>query len=190
VTPIQRRYKMNPYNYIKEATDPDKTFLSLCSGVGLEFQFLQTPHITAVDLSPEYIEVLKTNYPKVEAVQMDALEYLKSCDDNSFDVISIIDGIEHMPKEAGLELIQEMKRVCKEKILSFTPQGPGEDGFLKNEPHNAWGVEGADHYQIHLSGWTAEELQEFGLEPILHANDVSQHGEPYTALMYGWTKDV
>lgn len=179
---------MNPYVYVKEATDPDKSLLSLCCGIGLELQFLQTPYITGVDLSPEYIEVLKTNYPNITAVQSDALKYLKGCEDNSFDVISIIDGIEHMPKKTGIKLIPEMKRVCKDRILLFTPQGPGEDGFLKNEPHNAWGVEGADHYQLHLSGWTADELEEYGFTPILHASDVSQHGEPYTALMYKWEK--
>lgn len=179
---------MNPYTYIKEATDPDKSLLSLCCGVGLEFQFLQTPHITAVDLSPQYIEVLKTNYPKVNAVLSDALKFVKSCKDNSYNVISIIDGIEHMPKETGLALIPEMKRVCSDKILLFTPQGPGADGFLKNEPHNAWGVEGADHFQLHQSGWTADELQELGFTPVLHASDVSQHGEPYTALMYEFNK--
>lgn len=179
---------MNPYIYVKEATDPDKSLLSLCCGVGLELQALQTPNVTGVDLSPQYIDVLKSSYPSVKAVLSDALEYLKTCEDNSFDVISIIDGIEHMPKEVGVAIIPEMKRVCKEQILLFTPQGHVDGGFLKNEPHNAWGVEGADHFQLHQSGWTQDELEEAGFDLVLSTTDTSQHGEPYTALMMRYRK--
>ena len=50
---------MNPYSYIKEATDPDKTLLSLCCGIGLELEFLQTPHIVAVDLSDRVLGTAK-----------------------------------------------------------------------------------------------------------------------------------
>ena len=179
---------MNPYTYIKEATDPDKSLLSLCCGIGLEFPYLQTEDITGVDLSPQYIDVLKVNYPKVKTVLSHALDYLIKQEDNSVDVISIIDGIEHMPKEIGLTLIPQMKRVCKEKILLFTPQGKAEDGFLKNEPHNAWGIEGSDNFQLHLSGWTVDELKELGFEMILVADNISQHGEPYQAIMCQWVK--
>lgn len=180
---------MNPYTYVKEATDPDKSLLSLCCGVGLELAFLQTPNVVAVDLYDKYLDQVKERCPQATTVHSAALEYTKEQPDNSFDVISIIDGIEHMPKEVGLALIPEMKRVCKEKILLFTPQGPGKDGYLKNEPHNAWGVEGGDHFQLHQSGWTADELEELGFTPILHASDVSQHGEPYMALMYQYIKE-
>ena len=76
-----------------------------------------------------------------------------------------------------------MKRVARKQILLFTPQGPHEDGYLKNEPHNAWGIEGADHFQTHKSGWTVDELRDLGFELILSADDISQHGESYTALM-------
>lgn len=181
---------MNPYKFVKEATDPNKSLLSLCCGIGLELAFLQTQDVTAVDLHQPYLDAIKERCPQAKIVQSDALEYLKSCGDNTFDVISIIDGIEHMPKEAGLALVPEMKRVCKETILLFTPQGKGEDGFLKNEPHNAWGIEGGDHFQLHQSGWTADELEELGFEGVLFAEDTSQHGEPYTALMMRFNKDV
>ncbi len=181
---------MNPYVFVKQATDPDKSLLSLCCGVGLELAFLQTPNVVAVDLYDKYLEQVKERCPQATTVHSDALEYTKEQPDNSFDVISIIDGIEHMPKEVGLALIPEMKRVCKEQILLFTPQGPGEDGFLKNEPHNAWDVEGGDHFQLHQSGWTADELEELGFEGVLFAQDISQHGEPYTALMFRWVKNV
>lgn len=180
---------MNPYVYVKEATDPDKSLLSLCCGIGLELQFLQTQDVTAVDLHQPYLDGVKERCPQAKTVKSDALEYIKKQDTDSVDVISIIDGIEHMDKKSGKELISHMKRVCREKILLFTPQGPGPDGYLKNEPHNAWGIEGADHYQTHKSGWTVEELEKLGFKMILIAHDTSQHGEPYQAIMCQWEKD-
>ena len=179
---------MDPYYYVKQATDPDKSLLSLCCGIGLELAYLQTKDVTAVDMAQQYLDEVHNRCPQAKLVKSDALEYLIKQDDNSVDVISIIDGIEHMPKEIGLALIPQMKRVCKEKILLFTPQGPAEDGYLKNEPHNAWGIEGADHFQLHLSGWTVNQLRDFEFEMILVANDTSQHGGPYQAIMCQWVK--
>lgn len=181
---------MNPYPYVYEATKNGESLLSLCCGIGLELGGLETQNVTAVDLAPQYLEQVKQRCPQARTVVSDALEYVKSRPDNSVDVISIIDGIEHMDKEVGLALIPEMKRVAKNKILLFTPQGPGADGYLKNEPHNAWGIEGADHFQLHRSGWTALELKDLGFKAIDIQTSVSQHDEPYEALMMEWIKDV
>jgi ubiquinone/menaquinone biosynthesis C-methylase UbiE len=183
LTRSQRRFNINPYIYVKEATDPDKSLLSLCCGIGFELQFLQTQDVTAVDLAQQYLDEVHKRCPQAKLVLSDALEYAKKQPDNSVDVISIIDGIEHMDKKTGLKLIKEMKRVAKEQVLLFTPQGPDKDGYLKNEPHNAWGIEGADHFQTHKSGWTVEDLKELGFEIIIVAGDTSQHGEPYDAIM-------
>lgn len=179
---------MNPYIYIKEATDNGESLLSLCCGIGMELEGLSTPDVTAVDLAPQYLEQVKERCSQAKTVCQDALEYIKSCPDSSVDVISIIDGIEHMDKENGLETIRHMKRVCKKQILLFTPQGPSEDGYLKNEPHNAWGIEGADHFQTHKSGWTKQELKDLGFELMISINDVSQHGDAFEAMMFKYDK--
>lgn len=175
---------MNPYIYVQQATERGESLLSLCCGIGLELGNLSTQDITAVDIYPGYIEQVKMRCPQAKTIISDALEYLKEQPDRSVDVISIIDGIEHMDKKTGKRVIKYMKRVCRKQVLLFTPQGPHEDGYLKNEPHNAWGIEGADHFQTHKSGWTADELKAYGFRSIAEAKDISQHGEPYTALMF------
>jgi ubiquinone/menaquinone biosynthesis C-methylase UbiE len=174
---------MNPYSYIKDATENGESLLSLCCGIGLELQGLKTQDITAVDIAPQYLEALHKGYPDIKTVLSDSLEYLKAQPTNSVDVISIIDGIEHMDKRVGLKLIKQMKRVARQKILLFTPQGNSDNGYLRNEPHDAWGISGADEYQTHRSGWTLQELQKLGFTLLLSTEGVSQHGEPYTALM-------
>ena len=181
---------MNPYTFVKEATDPNKSLLSLCCGVGLELEYLQTQDVTAVDVHQPYLDAVMARCPQAKLILSDALDYVTKLPDNTVDVISIIDGIEHMDKESGVKIITEMKRVAKEKILLFTPQGPGEDGYLKNEPHNAWGIEGADHFQTHKSGWTTDDLKEQGFTILKEVMDTSQHGEPYIAIMAEWNKEV
>jgi ubiquinone/menaquinone biosynthesis C-methylase UbiE len=181
---------MNPYFYVRQAVENGESLLSLCCGIGLELSGLQNKDITAVDIAPQYLEKVKERCDQAKTVCSDSLSYLKEQPDDSVDVISIIDGIEHMTKEDGLELIPEMKRVARKQVLLFTPQGHVEDGYLKNEPHNAWGIEGADEHQKHLSGWTMDELKELAFEVIITADDVSQHGDPYTALMMRYVKSV
>lgn len=179
---------MDPYPYVRDAVKSGESLLSLCCGIGLELSGLNTNDVTAVDIAPQYLEHVKERCPQAKTVQSDALTYLKDQPDGSVDVISIIDGIEHMDKKSGQLLLQEMKRVAKQKILLFTPQGHTDDGYLKNEPHNAWGIEGADHFQQHQSGWTLEELQAEGFTELSMREAISQHGEPYTALMMEWVR--
>lgn len=174
---------INPYDYVKEATQNDESLLSLCCGIGLELNGLRTPNVTAVDAAPQYLKEVKHRCSQAKTVCSDALVFTKEQPDNSFDVISIIDGIEHLDKKTGLKLIDEMKRVAKKEILLFTPQGHAEDGYLKNEPHDAWGISGADHFQLHRSGWTALELKDLGFEILDIQSSISQHDEPYNAIM-------
>lgn len=177
---------MSPYTFVHEAVANGESLLSLCSGIGLELSGLQNPDITAVDLHQAYLDEIRHRCDQAKTVCSDALTYIKAQPDSSVDVISVIDGLEHMEKKTGKQLIKHMKRVAKKQIVLFVPQGKTEDGYLRNEPHNAWGVAGGDDYQTHKSGWTLEELQALGFE-LLHAHgDISQHGEPYTALMMSY----
>jgi ubiquinone/menaquinone biosynthesis C-methylase UbiE len=179
---------MNPYPYVYDATKRGESLLSLCCGIGLELEGLRTESVTAVDVVPQYLEQVKWRCPQAECICADALTFIRFCSNDKYDVISIIDGIEHMAKRDGRKLIKQMKRVVKERILLFTPQGPHDDGYLRNEPHNAWGIEGADEPQRHLSGWTQRELEALGFTLLEKQEAVSQHDEPYVALMMEYVK--
>lgn len=170
---------MNPYTYLKEACVGGKSVLSLCCGIGLELSNLPTQDVTAVDIYQPYLDEVKHRCDYAKTVCSDALKYLKRQPDKSVQIISIIDGIEHMDKKTGLDVIKEMKRVASEQILLFTPQG-----HIDNHPENTWGIPGGDKYQEHLSGWEIEELQDLGFDMLLAAGDISQHGQSYNAVMY------
>lgn len=174
---------MNPFQFLDELVKGDTTVLSLCCGVGHELANLRTEHITAVDIAPQYIAEVKKKYPDIKTEVSDALKFIKKAKDKSYDVISLFDAIEHLTKEVGLELLKECQRVARQYIVVFTPEG-----YVDNHPHNAWGIEGADVHQLHLSGWTMDELRELGFTILHRQPNVTQHGENFSALMARWER--
>lgn len=175
---------MTPGTHIRANLTPGDSLLSLCCGIGIELRKLGegTP-ITGVDIVQPYIDEFQKMFPWADTATMDAVKFVSRAKDDSFDVVSCIDGIEHLTKEEGYKLLKEMKRVCRKKALIFTPQG-----YIKNEPHHTWGIDGGDHHQLHLSGWTKEELKKEGFELIAEENALSAHNEAYKEGMYVYNK--
>lgn len=165
------------YQAVKEG----QSLLVLCCGIGLELEGITTPDVTAVDIAPQYLAEVHSRCPQAKLVEGDARAFIEQAPDKSVDVISFIDGLEHVTKEDGIAILENCKRVARKEILVFT-----QEGFLRNEPHNAWGIEGADEYQTHKSGWEIKELEDLGYKLIEKQANISQHGEHYNAVMYRW----
>lgn len=177
---------MSPGFHIRTNLAPADTVLSLCCGIGIELKKLGegTP-ITGVDIVPEYIAEFRKKFPWAETHTMDALRFLREAADDSYDVISCIDGIEHLTKKAGQRLLKEAKRVCRKKVLIFTPEG-----FTKNEPKHTWGIDGGDEHQIHLSGWEVQELLDEGFEVLIQEPALSPHNQQFNESFYVYNKPV
>lgn len=82
-------------------------------------------------------------------IQSDVLEYLVS-DKNYFDVMICSDGIEHLSKGKGGELLRLMTLGSSLQII-FTPIG--EYLVIKDSINNP---------DSHYSGWTPQEFEEMG----------------------------
>jgi SAM-dependent methyltransferase len=65
----------------------------------------------------------------------------------SFDCVLACDLIEHLKDEDALELMLQMERLARKKVIIFTP-----NGFLPQ------GEEYGNPLQRHLSGWTANQM--------------------------------
>lgn len=90
-----------------------------------------------------------------EYVQANILELDSAFQPNSFDCVIAIDVIEHLEKPQGLELVQKMEQIAKNRIVLLTP-----NGFQPQAEHSG------NIYQRHLSGWTAEEMRRMGYKVI------------------------
>lgn len=122
---ILEKYK--PYlNYIPtlNTQHPTLTALDIACGRAEWVQLLQEKNIEAygVDLNNSMLKVGKSNGVK-NLQKADAFDYLNSCKDSTFDLISAFHLIEHIPYEKLITLLQEIKRVSKPNatILLETP---------------------------------------------------------------------
>ncbi len=174
---------MNPYIYVAAATKNGESLLSMCCGIGFELVHSASKDITGVDISEIYVAELKKRMPHVKAHVSNAIDYLVKQPDNSVEVISCIDGLEHMTKVDAMKFLEEAKRVASKTVLVFT-----QDRYVRNEPHNAWGIAGADVYQNHLSETKPEEVTALGYTILNTTGQISQHGEPFVEMMYEYSK--
>ncbi len=69
----------------------------------------------------------------------------------SFDCVIASDLIEHLEKKDGYKLIEMMTRLAKKKVIIFTP-----NGFLEQREYDG------NSYQVHLSGWSIDEMKDLG----------------------------
>ena len=70
---------------------------------------------------------------------------------NSFDLVLLLDIVEHLKKEKALKLINMAESIAKVAVIIETP-----NGYI---PQNIdiWG-QGGDDYQTHRSSWVPEEF--------------------------------
>jgi 2-polyprenyl-3-methyl-5-hydroxy-6-metoxy-1,4-benzoquinol methylase len=69
----------------------------------------------------------------------------------SFDAVLALDVLEHLKKAEGLHLIKNMEKIARNKVVIFTP-----NGFVPQAKYDK------NVFQIHLSGWTVNELKRMG----------------------------
>jgi hypothetical protein len=84
---------------------------------------------------------------------LDVMKAYKKFGDKSFDAVFCFDLIEHLTKREGLELLKDMERMARKKVVVLTPQG-----YYEQEPFNN------NKYQQHKSGWNIDEFRKRGYE--------------------------
>ncbi len=148
-------------------------------GCGIRPQSLIRANVhVCVEPSAEYVQLLKQNLKgsSILVVPLPALEALIALPDRSIDSIFLIDVIEHMPKEVGLEVLKECKRVSRCQVIVFTPLG-----FMPQHIHagqsDGWGMQGGA-WQQHKSGWYPEDFPDWKLIVCKDFHDLDHQGQP------------
>ena len=107
----------------------------------------------------EYTDILSYRHAGDKSViilRNSALDALRAFSDNSVDSIFLLDVIEHLEKDEGMNVIAESERVAREQIIIFTPLGFMPQHMNHGEA-DGWGLSGAD-FQKHRSGWLPEDF--------------------------------
>ena len=109
--------------------------------------------IKAIDIWPEAIEWRKANGPPGEYWCADGA----AVDVPISDVCMIHHAIEHMPKDAGLHLLNKLERASQKLTIVGAPDGWfGDHIEIAQKTNNI-------HNQ-HLSAWTSDEMKARGYE--------------------------
>lgn len=96
-------------------SDKNSRCLDLGCGLGETIYLLETKgykYTTGVNLCKEEIDQAK-KFVNGNLVHSDAIDYLKSCSDCSFDFLTALNFLEHLPKDELLTVMTESKRVLK-----------------------------------------------------------------------------
>ena len=112
--------------------------------------------VTGVDLYKPYLEKAK----KTKVYKKVVLEDVRKLDfgDKSFDIVFCSQVIEHLTKEEGERLIENLEKIAKKQVIITTTVG-----FFPYDP-----FEGKDEnpFQTHKSRWQPEEFKESLHPPI------------------------
>lgn len=147
------------HDYTKEIVERSECALTLDVGCGTHSRLSQfRPQITTVGLDafPQAIEEARANNAHDRYVVANVLtenldELLASCGGQKFDLVTLYDVVEHLPKRLGYELLERCEELTSKYVLLQTP-----NGFLEQGP------EFGNEHQRHLSGWFPHELEGLG----------------------------
>jgi len=91
-------------------------------------------------------------------------------EDKSFDFVTAFDIVEHLDKEHGKLLLEELKRIARKSVLILTPLWWTENEEAGNDPKSAYYQ---NHYNKHKSLWTVEDFS--GWNRILGSTDWKEY---------------
>jgi ubiquinone/menaquinone biosynthesis C-methylase UbiE len=137
---------------IEDSLKGVNTVLDLGCGRGT-FKILRKFVTTGVDIYPENISRARDNGNYQTLVQGDVREI--KFPDKSFDAVICIELIEHLNKEEGRKLLDNIEWVARKVIVITTPWGFDALPKRKDNP-----------FLDHQSGWIPQEFIERGYEVI------------------------
>ncbi len=140
-----------PYSRISNMISESNVILDLGCGAGGRVRFRKGAHPVGIDIHRPSIERAKQKGTHMDFLLADATRL--PIRDQSVDGIIALDILEHLTREGGLSMIQEVKRVCRGVIALLTP-----NGYLPQ------GESEGNVYQVHLSGWSTRDLEDQGFQ--------------------------
>ena len=148
---ISKRYFLNK---LEISLRDCKTILELGAGKSTYLRLFENDfHITALDAYEKSLEIAKKENLFDAYIVGNTNKLMEKVAPKSFDSVVAFDLIEHLSKEDGMKLIEDMTEVAKKSIIIYTP-----NGFLFQPAHDN------NPFQEHISGWSYEEMISLGFK--------------------------
>lgn len=136
-----------------------KSILDLGCGLSLKSQYMTHDFIVGVDIYSKYLEKVSTK-KNVALIKHDLKKISNLFLPKSFDIVLILDVLEHLNKKDSFKLLKDAEKIAKKAVIIETPLG-----FI---PQNIdiWKL-GGDKYQTHRSSWKVSDFEKRGYKYFL-----------------------
>lgn len=114
---------------------------------------LKCKSLLGCDITDSYLKYASKYFPVIHIGMNELNRFIN----NSYDVVICLDVLEHLDLETAKHAIKEMKRICRKKVIVYTPS----KFSLNKQNERAWGLDQNIH-QIHLSFIEPKTLQDEG----------------------------
>jgi SAM-dependent methyltransferase len=147
-----------------------RTVLDVGCGLSFKSQYVEAEVRVGVDIHRPFLEAIETRVPYA-AVCADALDIGRLFLPRSFDLVLLLDLLEHIEKPDALRLLEMAETIARVAVIVETPRG-----YI---PQNIdiW-QKGGDAYQTHRCGWEPEEFTRRGyavVERPYRMSDARRH---------------
>lgn len=139
-----------------------ETVLDVACGISFKSQYIRNVNIrVGIDIYRPYLEniEIERNVPYV-LINEDIRNIENIFLPKSFDMVLLLDIIEHIDKDEAIELIKKCENIAKVAVVIETPNGyiPQNIDILGYGGHE---------FQTHKCGWDISELNEMGYSTLL-----------------------
>lgn len=150
---------------VRGALEGCNSVLDVGSGTSSPLRFLSVARLVGVDGHQPSLDLARQIGTHDEYHLGDVLDLDSIFSAKSFDACVAMDLIEHLPKEHGWKLLQDMESLARKRVVVFTP-----NGFMPQKSQDG-------DLQEHLSGWTSEEFRSKGYKVHGMLGPKSMRGE-------------
>ena len=148
-------------------------------GAGIRPQQLVKPRMhICVEPHGEYCEVLRRKGLRV--IQGTAQQILPNVESDSVDTVTLLDVVEHLPKDESLEVLRHAKRIARKQVVILTPLGYMPQTCAQTAP-DPWGLHG-NTWQEHRSGWDITDFEDWDVYICDRFHVVSYQGDHHIPL--------
>lgn len=137
------------YNLQEELKDCE-TVLDLGCGPDSPLQYCKNiKRSVGVEAFAPYLEesIKKNIHSEYLDKKIEDLDFTE----NSFDAVIMIEVLEHLPEEAGMEILKKAEKWARKKVVVSSPNGFIAQKAVDNNP-----------LQKHLSGWDNKKMKKLG----------------------------
>src|SRR5260221_2682582 len=129
--------------------------LDVGCGYSMNMRWFKVKHSVGIEGHQPSCEKARQQNTHDELVNGDVCALDQYFQPGQFDACIALDVIEHLTKEGGIKLIEQMEQISRHKVIFLTP-----GGFLPQHSFDN------NNLQEHLSGWDAAEMEQRGYQVI------------------------